>query len=295
MCIKKITTGLLALTMVFSGAIMPMGTIAAETSITASAANKTYNYNGYQYIVLEDGTLEITAFDAAANGCKGKLEIPATINGKKVTSIGKYAFHGCTAFNELHIPEGVKTISDFGFYECSSVKKIVFPKSLTTICYCAFDNCKSLTAIDLPENIKDIGIYAYSGIVNVKSVLIPKSVVSIGEGAFGYKYVGRFSVQQMDDFTVKGYKGSAAEKYASDYGFKFIAEAEKTDGETKKIKGDLNGDGKVNVTDTTKLAAFLKGKISLPEGVDADINGDGKINVTDLTLLAACVKGYRIL
>ena len=295
MCIKKFTTGLLALTMVFGGAVMPMGAIAAETSLVASAATTYYNYNGYQYIVLADGTLEITAFDAVANGCKGKLEIPATIKGKKVTSIGKKAFHGCTAFTELHIPEGVKTICDFGFYQCSNVKKVVFPNSLTTISYCAFDNCKSLTAIDLPKNINKIGDFAFNGIEKVKSVFIPKSVVSIGENAFGYKYIGRFSGAPMDDFTVKGYKGSAAEKYASDNGFKFIAEAEETVEPTEHIKGDLNGDGKVNVTDITKLAAVIKGKAKLPEGVNADFNGDNKINISDLILLAAHIKGVRIL
>lgn len=292
MLIKKITTGLLALTMVFGGAALPMSAIAAETTITASAAAN-YSYNSYQYIVLEDGTLEITAFDAAANGCKGKLELPAAIKGKNVTRIGKYAFRGCTAFTELYIPEGVTTISDFGFYECSSLKKVVFPDSLTTIGYCAFDNCKSLTAIDLPANITNIGGLAFNGIEKVKSVLIPKSAVSIGDCAFGYKYIGRFSVKQMDGFIIKGCKGSAAEKYASDNGFKFIAVADDTDAPTDYIKGDLNGDGLVNITDTTILAAIIKGKKALPDGVNADFNSDDKVNITDLILLSAYVKGVK--
>ena len=54
---------------------------------------------------------------------------------------------------------------------------------------------------------------------SLKSVTIPKSVSKIEGAAFGYKDYNT----KYDDFTIKGYKGSAAEKYATDNGFKFIA------------------------------------------------------------------------
>lgn len=57
--------------------------------------------------------------------------------------------------------------------------------------------------------------------------------------------------------------------------------------------GDVNGDGKVNAADITKVAAHIKGKKSLTddEKKRADVNGDGKVNAADLTSMAARVKG----
>ncbi|SFB70620.1 dockerin type I repeat-containing protein [Ruminococcus albus] len=62
-----------------------------------------------------------------------------------------------------------------------------------------------------------------------------------------------------------------------------------------KLKGDLNNDGVVNVTDIIKLAAHIKGKKMLPDPSAADFNNDSKINVNDLTKLAAHIKGKRLL
>ena len=63
----------------------------------------------------------------------------------------------------------------------------------------------------------------------------------------------------------------------------------------KGIKGDVNGDGKINVTDIVKTAAHVKGLKPLdPDAFTrADVNEDGKINVTDISKIAAHVKGIR--
>ncbi|EXM40101.1 hypothetical protein RASY3_05670 [Ruminococcus albus SY3] len=61
--------------------------------------------------------------------------------------------------------------------------------------------------------------------------------------------------------------------------------------------GDVNGDGKINVNDITKVAAHVKGKKILDESAKkrADVNGDGKINVNDITKIAAHVKGKKLI
>lgn len=61
--------------------------------------------------------------------------------------------------------------------------------------------------------------------------------------------------------------------------------------------GDVNGDGKINVTDITKVAAHIKGKKMLDDAVlqYADVNHDGKINVSDITKIAAHIKGKKLL
>ena len=50
------------------------------------------------------------------------------------------------------------------------------------------------------------------------------------------------------------------------------------------LRGDLNGDGQVNVTDVSVIinAILGNGQLDLEAG---DLNGDGSLNVTDVTAL----------
>ncbi|MCR5539870.1 MAG: dockerin type I repeat-containing protein [Ruminococcus sp.] len=63
------------------------------------------------------------------------------------------------------------------------------------------------------------------------------------------------------------------------------------------LKGDVNNDGIINVTDITKIAAHIKNKKKLNEEEQkrADVNNDGRINVTDITKIAAHIKGKKLL
>ena len=93
--------------------------------------------------------------------CSSFLDIPSTIEGKIVTTIGKYAFK-----------------------DCSSLKRITIPNSVTTIGDDAFENCDSLTSITIPDSVTTIGDYTFSGCDSLTSITIPDSVISIGDGAF---------------------------------------------------------------------------------------------------------------
>ncbi len=58
------------------------------------------------------------------------------------------------------------------------------------------------------------------------------------------------------------------------------------------VAGDVNGDGKINVTDVTTLVNMILKVI--PQNLTAgDINGDGKINVTDVTALVNIILGIH--
>ncbi|WP_024859195.1 dockerin type I domain-containing protein [Ruminococcus albus] len=67
--------------------------------------------------------------------------------------------------------------------------------------------------------------------------------------------------------------------------------------ETPIIKGDVNFDGKINVTDIVKIAAHVKGKKLLDKTAAraADVNGDSIIDVTDIIMIAAHIKGKKLL
>jgi len=146
------------------------------------------------------------------------LEIPAS-----VTSIGNYAFAGCTGLSSIVIPEGVTRIGKGAFHGCDSLTSItlpfvgaakdgasnthfgyifgasdhydnddVVPSSLETVVVTggtsigedAFYYCDSLTSITIPEGVTSIGEYAFSSCDSLTSIVIPASVTSIGEYAF---------------------------------------------------------------------------------------------------------------
>ena len=62
-------------------------------------------------------------------------------------------------------------------------------------------------------------------------------------------------------------------------------------GEIVTLKGDLNGDGKINGSDLTILRDMVMEKRDAEDG--ADLNGDGKVNGSDLTILRDIVMEKR--
>ena len=72
------------------------------------------------------------------------VEIP---NG--VTTLGEYAFNGCTGLTNITLPDSLTTIKQSAFSNCTRLTNITLPDSLTTINQGAFQGCTSLTEIDL--------------------------------------------------------------------------------------------------------------------------------------------------
>lgn len=64
---------------------------------------------------------------------------------------------------------------------------------------------------------------------------------------------------------------------------------------TPLARGDLNGDGRVDVTDVSLLIDTVLGKsVTLADGAQPDLNGDGRIDVTDVSTLIDIVLGKAI-
>ncbi|MDP2814196.1 MAG: dockerin type I repeat-containing protein, partial [Erysipelotrichaceae bacterium] len=61
------------------------------------------------------------------------------------------------------------------------------------------------------------------------------------------------------------------------------------------LKGDVNGDGKISITDLVMLHLTISGIDTFVEFVNrnADMNSDGKISITDLVMLHLLISGIE--
>jgi hypothetical protein len=88
------------------------------------------------------------------------------------------------AFKSYSIPDSVTTIGEWAFSGCSSLTSITIPDSVTTIGTYAFQGCRSLTSITIPDSVTTIGEMTFSGCSSLTSINIPDSVTHIDDLAF---------------------------------------------------------------------------------------------------------------
>ena len=149
-----------------------------------------YNFQsgGLYYIIYSGGNAEVTRKDEIHPYTQSSVTIPQTVtyNGKtyRVTSIGDYAFYGCSGLTSITIPNSVTSIGKEAFYNCSKLTSITIPNSITSIGKEAFYNCSKLTSITIPNSVTTIGDRAFAYCYGLTSVTIGNSVTSIGSCAF---------------------------------------------------------------------------------------------------------------
>ena len=98
------------------------------------------------------GDMVYQASDDAATlvryfGSDSKVDIPAELGGKPVTSIRGAAFAYCSSLTKVIIPEGVTSIGKGAFGACSSLTEVTIPKSVTSIESYAFRDCGALATV----------------------------------------------------------------------------------------------------------------------------------------------------
>jgi len=101
-----------------------------------------------------------------------------------LTSIGDYAFSGCSFLTSITIPESVTRIGNYAFEHCHRLTSITIPESVTSIGSSAFYNCSGLTSITIPNSVTSIDSSAFYDCSRLTSITIPNSVTSIGDNAF---------------------------------------------------------------------------------------------------------------
>ena len=189
-------------------------------------------------VTIPDGLTNIG--DSAFEGCANLADIMIPDG---LTNIGQLAFKDCIGLTTITIPDSVTSIGNFAFVD-SGLTTVKLPEKLTDIGAGAFagtpiiDNQKTefkyigstiiscdtdAETLAIGDNITTIASYSisdyhhFSQCGSLKSITVPKSVKYIGDFAIGYYFVGEqgsLPFCKVDDFTIKCYNNSAAERYA---------------------------------------------------------------------------------
>ncbi len=128
---------------------------------------------------LEDGTAAIQSY----KGEESVIEIPAEMDGKKITAIGKGAFEENESVEKVIVPEGVELIEKNAFKGCIYLEEVVLPESCTDIGASAFEDCKILKKLNLPQNITILSRKMLKNCKLLKKLEFPKGLVKIDNEA----------------------------------------------------------------------------------------------------------------
>ena len=156
-------------------------------------------------LTIPDGVSSIGAF--AFYGCTSLTSVTIP---DSVTKIGEDAFTSCSRLTSVSIPNSVTSIGSYAFWCCTSLTSVTIGNSVTSIGYWAFCNCTSLTSVTIPDSVTSIGEKAFASCYNLTSITIPSSVTSIGESAFEGCYFkrGNFVNNSSLDAEQNGYWGA---------------------------------------------------------------------------------------
>ncbi len=186
--------------------------------------------------VLKDITIPDTVMkigDVAFSGCTAlpQITLPASVQ-----TIGDKAFSHCEALADVKLSEGLTSIGSYAFEHNIALPKVTLPNTLESLGERAFQYCDVLADVDLGAGLKVIPEYCFYKDPALQKVILPYQFTTVNASAFAnctkltditfnrnVSSVDASALSYKDKTTIHGVKGTYAESFASDNGFKFEA------------------------------------------------------------------------
>ena len=181
-------------------------------------------------IIFPESLTRIGAYAFAGIGTLESIVLPENVN-----TIGSSAFSG-TGIQTLKLPKNVTTLGNGAWMNCAALREVQWDAALTKIPASTFEHCTALTQIELTDGIVEIGARAFSGNESLTNVTLPRTVRRIESAAFegcsaltdillwpDVEEIAADAFANCENLTIRGWKGSAAEKAATSQGVNFAA------------------------------------------------------------------------
>ena len=185
---KRLLSFVLAVLMIAS--LLPVTALAADI-VDSGTCGAEGDGSNLTWTLDSDGTLTISGsgdmYDygfLSAPWYGSRSRVKSAVIAEGVTSIGRYAFDGCTSLTSVTIPDSVTSIGIVAFRDCKSLTSVTIPDSVTSIGNGAFRGCTSLASVTIPDSVTSIGAWTFCDCISLTNVTIPDSVTSIGDWAF---------------------------------------------------------------------------------------------------------------
>lgn len=275
----------------FTSLTLPEGLLSiGENAFSECSSMKSINLPG---TLVSIGEL---AFDMCSS--LSSITIP-----KSVTNIGREAFEECQSLismkvqsgNEIYdsrnncnaiietatntliagcktsiIPNTVKAIGDYAFALCTGLSQVSIPSSVESIGNDAFIGCSNLSKVTIGVNVTSIGEYAF---LDCEEITNLTCFASIPPSLFNMEC---FSDCVFDNAILYVPIGSLENYIFSESWSRFINIQEL---ESINEKGDVNGDGEINIADVNAIIDII---LSGKSNILGDVNNDGEVNIADV-------------
>lgn len=166
----------LAHNLYINGSLVQNVTIPSGTDLT----NKFYGSTSLESVTIEDGVTSIGQYAFAGCSTLNYISLPSTL-----TQLGTATFQNCKDLTSINIPSGVTLINHTCFDGCSNLTSVALPSTVTKMDQRAFQNCSSLTTITGTENVASLGFGTFSGTGISIIPTFSSSLTSFPENCFG--------------------------------------------------------------------------------------------------------------
>lgn len=293
--------------------------ISLPTSVTKLGEGAFGDCNHLKQIVLpENGLTEVGNFAFANCRALEKIEFP-----QSVTTLGDGVFMNDSALVYVGIPESVQQIGDSAFQNCKNA--VIYGKSASYAqTYAEVHNIPFVPVLNFYD--ADSGIYV--NLTNAQSIS-PNAVLKVEiteKTAAKISYAVSLTLngepipcdtavtvkipvpQNMRPTDCKVYRENANGLYTdmqAEFSGNYMVFTANSLGQfilttetlVRTVRGDVNGDGKVNAVDARWILQAASGErtLSAEQNAAADVNGDGKINAVDARWILQVASGSRVL
>ena len=170
------------------------------------------------------------------------------------------------------VAEGTVCLDQSACYQ-GCFDRIIVPEGCEYVLHSNFRDLSQCKYIELPSTLKYIDMFDPCGDSQMEIVLKAKEVPDTDSNPF----------RECTHITLYVPKESL-DKYLADSRYNGKFKEIKAIPDNVTIKGDVNGDGKVNAADVTTVYNYIANPEATGLTLDkVDINGDGNVNATDIT------------